>query len=337
MPLEDASIGAKRLLASHVVAVLVLVASSLLSAILLRCAIHGGCHHIRKKQRCEPLAKVETLQTAIAKFKARIRKVARRCTKEEDEMYSKVSYARENRLQSIAISNKHAGIVGMPIIKQEEAELIMKAILAMRGINQKKHKIQHEEGALELLPRPMAYKGTAHAWLRNLGKMEEYEDWTGKARNPEEQQHEQEELKDILCPQCMRKQCTKQHTLNGKAGFSQIKCQTCEEVSTAGMWRCMCGIRWYKCGKHVPKTYLPLPLLHFPSMQSNSYSEHSTRISKLPGKGTKSKRLDHGVDMPMPKRKRLAGTFFERTLQVETDKFLFLGSTLAQRFPRSVK
>ena len=54
--------------------------------------------------------------------------------------------------------------------------MIMKAILAMRGINQKKHKFQHAEGTLELLPRPMAYKGTAHAWLRNLGKMEEYEE-----------------------------------------------------------------------------------------------------------------------------------------------------------------
>ena len=57
-------------------------------------AIHGGCDHIREKQRAQPLAKVETLQTAIAKFKARTRKIARHCTEEADELYTKVSYAK---------------------------------------------------------------------------------------------------------------------------------------------------------------------------------------------------------------------------------------------------
>ena len=37
-------------------------------------AMHGGCEHIRKMQRDQPMAKVETLQTAIAKFKSRVRK-----------------------------------------------------------------------------------------------------------------------------------------------------------------------------------------------------------------------------------------------------------------------
>ena len=60
--------------------------------------------------------------------------------------------------------------MGTPIIDKQDAELITKAILAMRGINQKEHKGEHEAGILMLMPRPMAYKGTAHAWLRNLGK-----------------------------------------------------------------------------------------------------------------------------------------------------------------------
>ena len=74
---------------------------------------------------------------SLAKFKARVRKVAKHCTIEEDERYTNVSYARENRLQGLAISNKHAGIIGTPIVEQEDAKLIVKAILAMRGVNQK--------------------------------------------------------------------------------------------------------------------------------------------------------------------------------------------------------
>ena len=100
-------------------------------------AIHGGCGHIREMQNKQPLAKAATFQTAIAKFKARVRKVAKHCTIEEDERYTNVSYARENRLQGLAITNKHAGIIGAPIVEQEDATLIVKAILAMRGVNQK--------------------------------------------------------------------------------------------------------------------------------------------------------------------------------------------------------
>ena len=59
--------------------------------------------------------------------------MTKHCTEEEDELYTNVSYARENRLQGLAISNKHAAIVGTPIIDKDEAEMIVKAILAMRG------------------------------------------------------------------------------------------------------------------------------------------------------------------------------------------------------------
>ena len=82
------------------------------------------------------------------------------------------SYARGNRLSGLAISNKHAGVEGMPIITKHDAELITKAILAMRGINQKKHKEAHDQGILKVMQRPMAYKGNSHSWLWNLGNVE---------------------------------------------------------------------------------------------------------------------------------------------------------------------
>ena len=139
-------------------------------------AIHGGCEQIREKQKTQPHLKAETLQTAIAGFKRRVRKITKQCTKEEDEVYTSVSYARTNRLQDLAITNKHAAVKGTPIIEEKDTRVIVKAILAMRGVNQKKHHLLHEEGHLKLIPRPMAYKGTAHAWLRNLGGVEQHED-----------------------------------------------------------------------------------------------------------------------------------------------------------------
>ena len=59
----------------------------------------------------------------------------------------------------------------MPVVRREDAWLITKAILAMRGINQKKHKEAHSQGLLKMLKRPMDYKGIAHAWLRNQSNM----------------------------------------------------------------------------------------------------------------------------------------------------------------------
>ena len=47
-------------------------------------AIHGGCEQIREKQKTQPHVKAETLQTAIAGFKKRVRKVTKQCTREEE-------------------------------------------------------------------------------------------------------------------------------------------------------------------------------------------------------------------------------------------------------------
>ena len=150
--------------------------------------------------------------------------------KEEDEIHTSVSYARGNRLQRLAISNKHAGIVGTPVIKGSEAELIVKAILAMRGTNQKQHKDLHDAGLLTFLPRPMEYKGTAHSWLRNLREIDNHDDWTAETPKPvsgdpsEPYSTQTEELEEIWCPMCESPQHTKQQKLNTKIGFRQLKC-----------------------------------------------------------------------------------------------------------------
>ena len=118
-------------------------------------------------------------------------------------------------------------------------------------MNQKKHTILHEEGHLKLIPRPMAYKGTAHAWLRNLRGMEQHEDWIKQPKNPDPMEKEKEVLSEIRCPECDASQGTHGQKLHTEAGYSQIKCQECQEVSSAMKWQCTCGGSWTKCGVHV--------------------------------------------------------------------------------------
>ena len=196
----------------------------------------------------------------------------------------------------------------------------------MRGVNQRKHKAMHEEGVLKLLPRPMAYKGTAHAWLRNLGRREEQEDWTKEPRNPDPPQVAREILKEIMCPECEGTQSTKDHRLLSKTVFSQMKCQTCHEVNSIMRWNCMCGIKWFRCGLHVRRNL----------MQEFSHVEYSQGIRNMPKRGA-SMSQEHVIDRPMPTKRHVDGKAVNQSLQVEQRGFLFPNSSLAQRFPHHVK
>ena len=111
-----------------------------------------------------PLAKPEALQTALASFKRRMRKVAKHNVREEDVFFVRTSYARVNRLKAMAVQNNHAAITGIPNISEDMAKDVLTAMIALKGIYQKKHRIAHEEGTLCMLPMPLAYKGSAEAW-----------------------------------------------------------------------------------------------------------------------------------------------------------------------------
>ena len=56
----------------------------------------------------------------------------------------------------------------MLVLDEEDSITITQAILAMRGVNQKKHKEKQADGNLLLPIRTMAYKGAATAWMRSL-------------------------------------------------------------------------------------------------------------------------------------------------------------------------
>ena len=147
-------------------------------------------------------------------------------------------------------------MIGVPSVNDNDAELIVEAIFAMRGVNQKKHKALHEEVVLKLLPRPMAYKGTAHAWLRNIGQLDENENWTEAPKDPDPIPEDQQILEEIKCLECEGTQSTKEHKLFSRNGLSQNKCKPCPEVSIAMKWNCMGGIKWHKCRMHLRRNLI---------------------------------------------------------------------------------
>lgn len=91
----------------------------------------------------------------------------------------------KSRLGKLAISSRQAAIQGMLAITEEDGRYIAKALLAMRGVNQKICKAMRENGNLKLHPKPFVYKGTPHAWLRNLRVRDGLADWAKELVLPE--------------------------------------------------------------------------------------------------------------------------------------------------------
>ena len=107
----------------------------------------GAGDKVRKKQAESPLQGHQSLQKAIAAFKVRCRRVRTFCIEEGDEEQLATSYSQTNRLKPMGIENMHAAIKGLPVLEEEDARMVTQAILAMRGVNQRRHKEQHEEGS----------------------------------------------------------------------------------------------------------------------------------------------------------------------------------------------
>ena len=193
----------------------------------------------------------------------------------------------------------------------------------MRGINQKKHKAAHAEGTLSLLPRPMAYKGTAHAWLRNLKGLDEKASWIDEPPLPDGPMVPKVPLSSIGCPACGHQQGTVQHELRGKLGFHQLTCQRCRQVTSTRMWRCACRILWFKCERQVPRRLI-----------MKGTDEVASSSTGLKRKATNI----YGMDKPMPKRRALnTGTCEFSSSNAPTRISLRPGSKLALKFPHLVQ
>jgi hypothetical protein len=133
-----------------------------------------------------------------------------------------------------------------------------------------------------------------------------------------------------MCPTCGQAQSTKDHKLLSKAVYSQMKCQSCKEVSNIMRWNCRCGIKWYRCGLHVRRNLITK------FSQQFSHRVYTKRIRNMPKRGA-SMSQEHGIERPMPNKRHVDGKAVNLTLQVEQRGFLFPNSSLAERFPHHVK
>ena len=133
--------------------------------------------------------------------------------------------------------------------------MLTQAILAMRGVNQQKHKEQHEEGSLKLQNRPMAYKGIETAWMRSLD-LGKKENWISEPAIPDGPIQNKTILRCISCPKCGKEKNVEKYKVYGKVGFSRIKCMRCSSVASAQEWRCKCNLLWPKCETHILKTLM---------------------------------------------------------------------------------
>ena len=90
----------------------------------------------REGKRTSSVKGSPMLQKQIADFKNPVRK-KKHTMKERQEWIIETSYVAKHRLKDAAIENRQSAIKGLPEIEDEDAEKIMKLILAMRGYNQK--------------------------------------------------------------------------------------------------------------------------------------------------------------------------------------------------------
>ena len=88
-------------------------------------------------------------------------------------------------------------------MSEEDARRINSAILAMRGVNQKKKKKQaHQDENLKLHRRPLAYKGLSRAWPRRLAIVKDEDDWPKAPMTEDEPDKAKVPSNQIGCPEC---------------------------------------------------------------------------------------------------------------------------------------
>ena len=215
----------------------------------------GAGDQKKEAEKKDPLKSKQSLQKALAAFKVQCKRVKNFCIKEGEEHHLATSYCQANRLRKLGIDNRHAAIVGMPVLDEEDSITITQAILAMRGVNQKKHKEKQADGNLLLPIRTMAYKGAATAWMRSL-KYKQDDAWIKMPIEMEMDTVTKEIIKSIRCPECGWMKNIEKYKVYGKVGFSRITCMQCHITSNASAWRCSCKLLWHKCEKHILRTLM---------------------------------------------------------------------------------
>ena len=114
----------------------------------------------------DPLIQTLKLARQVAAFQNSCRKVRRHVVGEDQEWRLGTSYVMRNRLRDAGISNRQAAIRGMPEVSNEDGEKVMRILMALRGLENKKHLEEWESGQLKVLPKKLNLQGTVQAWRK---------------------------------------------------------------------------------------------------------------------------------------------------------------------------
>ena len=247
-----------------------------------------------------------------------MRKLATECIEETQDWIFDTCYRRKNRLLQAAVSNKHAGIKGMPVLTQCEKELVMKILMEMRGKGTRKHEEAHRTGKLQFCKAPLRYGLQADPIEARSGSLT---DWTNApAANVIFGTAAPKTLCEVYCPECGQRKCTKGLKLQKLTTFSNLRCEGCTGVISAKKWSCTCGFKWKKC--HVHES---------PDFSQKVYGPKRSRPSDI-----------KGADIPMPKFRKGNSVHEFYSCQLEQPAArnciaLPPGGKLASRFPHLVK
>ena len=90
-----------------------------------------------------PGADATTCTQEMKAFKAAVRWNSTHNVSTKDEWRFGTSYARHNRLVGLGVTNKHAAIRGMPVLKVDQAKAVSKIILKQKGLLKKSKDVEN--------------------------------------------------------------------------------------------------------------------------------------------------------------------------------------------------
>ena len=125
-----------------------------------------------------------SLESRIARFNAAINKIKELAVKEEQECLLQPANAPKSRLEELAVHNKHSAIISMPVVTDEEAKTITRAIIPLRGRLTPGQRRMLDDGRLELVRRPIRYRSSIGMWMKTL--TEEIQERRGTRMQPED-------------------------------------------------------------------------------------------------------------------------------------------------------
>ena len=147
-------------------------------------------------------------------------------------------------------------------------------------------------------------------------------------------------LASITGPKCGDGQDPKGMRLITSAGFSNVRCSHCEEVSSSSIWKCRCRIPWIKCPRHehVPNQSAAKPNGRIHRSRTGKCFDKRGRDVPVPIKRISKSKFEHPALHVQHNRMSSQCYFNDVEIKSAVSKIrLEPGSRLAAKFPHLVK